>query len=182
MATNARILKAEIQVSDMDRHYYATHALRLAKHPSETDERVMIRMLAFALNAHPSLEFGRGLSSAEEPDLWQRDDTGLIERWIEVGQPDEQSIRRACGRAREVLVYTYSGRSAQIWWDKNADALARCRNLSIVDIPADASAALASLAERKISLQCLIQDGHVQLMDPETSVQISPTVRMAPER
>ena len=174
MASNASILKVELDVSDMDRHYYATHALTLAKHPSETDERVMIRLLAYALNAHPALQFGRGLSSDDEPDLWQRDDTGLIERWIEVGQPEEPRIRRACGRAREVIVYTYSGRSAQLWWDKNADALARCRNLKVVDIPSAASLELAALAERKLVVQCLIQDGHVQLMDATRTVAIEP--------
>jgi uncharacterized protein YaeQ len=174
MATGARILKAELDISDMDRHYYATHALTLAKHPSETDERVMIRMLAFALNASPSLQFGRGLSSDDEPALWQRDDTGLIEKWIEVGQPAEPDLRRACGRAREVIVYTYSGRSAQLWWEKNADALARCRNLRVFDIAADASLALAALAERKIALQCLIQDGHVQVIDAAATIDIEP--------
>lgn len=175
MATNARILKAELEISDMDRHYYATHALTLAKHPSETDERVMIRLLAFALNAHAQLQFGRGLSTDDEPDLWQRDDTGLIERWIEVGQPAEADVRRACGRAREVLVYTYSGRSAQLWWEKNSDALARCRNLRVVDIPSATSAALAALADRKIALQCLIQDGHAQLIDATRTVDVAPT-------
>ena len=176
MASNASILKVELDVSDMDRHYYATHALTLAKHPSETDERVMIRLLAFALNAHPALQFGRGLSTDDEPDLWQRDDTGLIERWIEVGQPDEADLRRACGRAREVIVYTYSGRGARIWWEKNSAALARCRNLRVVDIPAEASAALAALAERKLALQCLIQDAHAQLIGATASVDIEPTV------
>lgn len=179
MATNASILKAELQISDIDRHYYASHALTIAKHPSETDERVMIRLLAFALNAHPALQFGRGLSSDDDPDLWQRDDTGLIERWIEVGQPEEPRIRRACGRAREVVVYTYSGRSAQLWWDKNADALARCRNLVVVDIPAAASLALAALAERKMALQCLVQDGHAQLIDATRTVEIDPVARQS---
>ena len=177
MASNASIIKVELDVSDMDRHYYATHALTLAKHPSETDERVMIRLLAFALNAHPALQFGRGLSADGEPDLWQRDDTGLIERWIEVGQPDEADLRRACGRAREVIVYTYSGRSAQIWWERNAAALARCRNLQVRDIPSDASLALAALVERKLALQCLIQDGRAQIIDATRTVEIEPVTR-----
>jgi uncharacterized protein YaeQ len=173
-------MKVELQISDMDRHYYDSHQLTLAKHPSETDERLMIRVLAFALNAHAALEFGRGLSSDDEPDLWQRDLTGLIERWIEVGQPDEQRIRRACGRAREVLVYTYSGRSAALWWEKNAGALERCRNLSVIDIATAASLALAALADRNLSLQCLIQDGHVQIMDAASTIELDPLARMKP--
>lgn len=103
------MFKADLQVSDMDRHYFQAHALTLAQHPSETDERLMVRLLAFALHADEALAFGRGLSS-DEPDLWRKDLTGQIELWIEVGQPDEQYLRRACGRAREVIVYSYSGR------------------------------------------------------------------------
>jgi uncharacterized protein YaeQ len=178
LAVKATIIKAEVQISDMDRHYYATHALTLAQHPSETGERVVIRVLAFALNAHESLELCRGLGTDDEPDLWQRDLTGLIERWIEVGQPDESRLRRACGRAREVIVYTYSGRGAQLWWDKNAAALERCRNLTVIDIPAAASLALAALAERKIELQCLIQDGHVQVLNAASTIDVEPVVRI----
>jgi len=99
MAIKSTIYKATLQVADMDRHYYADHALTIARHPSETDERMMMRCLAFALNAGEALAFGKGLSDADEPDLWQRDLTGAIQLWIEVGQPDEKRILRACGRA-----------------------------------------------------------------------------------
>jgi uncharacterized protein YaeQ len=98
MALKATVVKAELQVSDMDRHYYASHNLTLAQHPSETDERLMVRLLAFALNADERLEFGKGLSSDDEPDLWRRDYTGDIELWIDLGQPDESRIRKASGR------------------------------------------------------------------------------------
>jgi uncharacterized protein YaeQ len=178
LAENSTVVKVELQISDMDRHYYQLHNMTLAKHPSETDERLMVRVLAFALNANDALEFGRGLSSDDEPDLWQRDPTGLIERWIEIGQPDEQRIRRACGRAREVRVYTYSGRGAQLWWEKNAVLLQRCRNLSVIDIPTAASQGLAALVDRRVAVQCLIQDGHIQIMDATTSIDIDPVVRM----
>src|SRR4249920_1896129 len=135
MAPKATIYKAELQVSDMDRHYYATHALTLAQHPSETNERLMVRLLAFALYADERLEFGRGLSSDDEPDLWRKSLTGEIEQWIELGQPDEQRIRKACGRARQVVVVNYGGRSADIWWDKIGTGLARSNNLTVIDIP-----------------------------------------------
>lgn len=175
MAVKATIFKAELQVSDMDRHYYAAHSLTLAQHPSETEERVMVRLLAFALNAGERLAFGRGLSTEDEPDLWSRDLTGVIDLWIEVGQPDEQRLRKACGRAGEVRVYCYSGRGADVWWKKNADALARYDNLRVFDIPAEASHQLEALATRTMELQVLVQDGQVQVMNDATTVTIDLT-------
>jgi uncharacterized protein YaeQ len=180
VALKSTVVKAELSLSDMDRHHYATHALTLAQHPSETEERVMVRLLAFALNAAEGLEFGKGLSSDDEPDLWQRDLTGAIEKWIEVGQPDEARIRRACGRARDVVVYSYSGRSAALWWEKTQAALARCGNLRVVDIAAESSAALAGMFRRGMALQCIVQDGHVQMMDDERCIDVALTVLQAP--
>ena len=172
MAVKATIFKAELQVSDMDRHYYKAHSLTLAQHPSETEERLMVRLLAFALNASESLAFGKGISTEDEPDLWQKDLTGVIDLWIDVGQPDEQRFRKACGRAGQVRIYSFSGRGAAIWREKNASALERCRNLSVIDIPSAASQAMAAMAGRNMQLQCFIQDGQVQLMNDETTVQI----------
>ena len=183
MAPNATIYKAEVQVSDMDRHYYATHALTLARHPSETEERLMVRLLAFMLHAHERLEFGKGLSSEDEPDLWRKDLGGDIEQWIELGQPDESRLRKAGGRAREVVVVTYGGRAADTWWEKNAAALARAKNLKVIDVSA-ATAALVTLAERGMRLQCMIQDGQVQVFgngDGE-AITIDPLLRMAPSQ
>jgi len=180
MAPKATIYKAELQVSDMDRHYYATHPLTLAQHPSETDERLMVRLLAFALHADERLEFGRGLSSDDEPDLWRKSLTGEIEQWIELGQPDEQRIRKACGLSRQVVVINYSGRGADIWWDKIGADLARSKNLTVVDIPASTVQALAAMLERNMQLQCLIQDGQLQLMSDKASVAVEPSLRMVP--
>jgi uncharacterized protein YaeQ len=178
MALKATIYKAELQVSDMDRNYYMLHALTLARHPSETDERLMVRLLAFALHADERLEFGRGLSSEDEADLWRKSLTGEIEQWIELGQPDEQRIRKACGRARQVVVISYSGRSADIWWDKISSSLARSKNLTVINIPAAHVQALASLADRNMHLQCLIEDGHAQFMTVKASIAVEPTLRM----
>jgi len=175
MAAKATVFKAELSVSDMDRHYYATHALTLAQHPSETEERLMVRLLAFALNASESLAFGRGISTEEEPDLWYRDLTGAIDLWIEVGQPDEQRLRKACGRAKEVRVYCYSGRSAAVWWQKSESDFARFKNLRVFDIPAGATAQLGALAARNMNLQCLVQDGHAQLISDAGTADIAPT-------
>lgn len=175
MAAKATVYKVELSVSDMDRHYYATHALTLAMHPSETEERLMVRVLAFALNAGERLAMGRGISSTEEePDMWARDYTGAIDLWIEVGQPDEQRLRKACGRSKEVRVYCYSGRSAAVWWEKSAKDFARFANLKVFDVPAETTAALGKLAARNLSLQCLVQDGHAQLIaDDGTTVDVA---------
>lgn len=172
MALKATIYKAELQVNDLDRHYYQSHSLTLAMHPSETEERLMVRLLAFALNAEEGLAFGRGLSSEDEPDLWRRDLTGQVEQWIEVGQPEESRIRKACGRAREVRVYCYSGRSAAVWWQKNGAALGRCSNLRVFEIPAETSQQLAALATRSMQLQCMVQDGQVQVISEGGSVDV----------
>lgn len=125
MALKATVFKAELQVADMDRHHYGTYNLTLARHPSETDERMMVRVLAFALFADPALGFGKGLCVDDEPDLWQKDLTGVIERWIDVGQPDEKWIRKACGRAREVVVLAY-GRALEVWWNGTRQGGASC--------------------------------------------------------
>ncbi|MEP7181799.1 MAG: YaeQ family protein [Betaproteobacteria bacterium] len=173
MALKATVFKAELDVADTDRGHYGHHALTIARHPSETDERLMVRLLAFALNAGDSLAFGRGLSSDDEPALWQRDLTGVIETWIDVGLPDEKQIRKACGRAGRVVVYTY-GSGAALWWRRSADSLARLDRLAVVDIPAAASRALAELAQRTMTLHCTIQDGHVWMTAGERTVEIQP--------
>ena len=167
MALKATVVRAELQISDLDRHYYATHPLTLAQHPSETDERLVVRLLAFALYADERLEFGRGLSTDEDPDLWQRDYTGEIERWIDLGQPDESRVRKACGRAREVVVLNYGGRAADLWWEKNARALARHDNLVVLDLPDDQVQALAALYSRGLRWTVMVQDGEVSLLDAE---------------
>ena len=180
MALKATIFKAELQIADMDRSYYHEHALTIARHPSETDERMMLRVLAYALNASDALSFGKGLSTDDEPDLWQKDLTGAIELWIDVGQPDDKRIRRACGRARQVIIYSYGGQGAGIWWDQIAGKLDRTRNLSVISVPVAASQALAKLAQRNMQLNCTIQDGQVWLGDPEQRVQVDLAMTRAP--
>ena len=172
MALKATIFKAELSVADIDRGVYDDHTLTIARHPSETDERMMVRLLAFALHADPQLAFGRGLSTEDEPDLWQRDLTGGIERWIDVGLPDERDVRKACGRADDVQVLAYGGRAAALWWDDVRERLAKQARLTVREVPAEASQALARLAQRSMRLQCTIQDGHVWMADGTTSVPI----------
>src|SRR5690606_31628497 len=131
MALKSTIYKAALQVSDMDRNYYGQHALTIARHPSENDERMMVRLLAFACNAGEALEFGRGLSADDEPDLWEKDLTGAIQLWIDVGLPDEKLLRKACGRSRQVRLYAYGGRIVDIWHEENRARLMRLDNLEV---------------------------------------------------
>ena len=174
MAIKATIFKADCQIIDMDRHYYQDHSLTLARHPSETDERMMLRLLAFARHASDTLAFSRGLSSSDEPDLWQKDLTGTIEYWIELGQPEEKRIRKACGRAQQVVIYCYSGNSARIWWDQTSAGLANLGNLTVLNITPEHGKALAQLAQRNMQLQATIQDGNIWITDSESSVEVTP--------
>lgn len=171
MALKATIFKAELQIADMDRGYYADHALTIARHPSETDERMMVRLLAFALNAGDGLAFGAGLSADDQPDLWLKDRTGAIKLWIEVGLPDEKTIRRACGRAEKVRVYCYGGQRARLWWDVLAEKLQQAGRVSVFELPVESSRHLASLAQRNMRLQCSIQDGQILMTDGNQVVQ-----------
>ncbi len=174
MALRSTVYKAELQIADMDREHYATHSLTIARHPSETEERLMIRLLAFAMHADDALAFGRGLSTDDEPDLWLRDLTGAIRLWIEVGLPDEKWIRKACGRAERVLVIAYGGSRADVWWNQNAGTLARLENLGVMRIDAQAGAALAGLAQRAMQLSCNLQDAQVWIGSEAGSATIEP--------
>jgi uncharacterized protein YaeQ len=176
MAIKATIFKVNLQIADMERHYYQDHALTLARHPSETDERLMVRLLAFALHAHEYLEFGQGMTADDEADLWLKDLTGAIELWIDVGLPDEKLIRKACGRAGQVVVYSYGGRVADMWFAQNSAQFERQKNLTIINLPVASTQALAKLAQRTMDLQCTIQDGQVWLSDGAASVQVERTL------
>jgi uncharacterized protein YaeQ len=176
MALKSTIFKAELQVSDLDRNHFATHSLTIARHPSETDERMMVRLLAFALNADERLEFGRGLSAEGEPDLVKLDLTGAIDLWIDVGLPDERDIRKAAGRARGVKVYAYGGRGVAMWWSQNGEALAKLRNVTVVEIPESVAESVEALAERSMRLDCTIQDRQIWLAGNGETIHFEPVL------
>ncbi|CAM5221318.1 YaeQ family protein [Alishewanella longhuensis] len=175
MALKATVFKVQLQIADMDRHYYADHSLTLAQHPSENDERMMVRLLAFALNANDSLQFTKGLSGeSEQAELWDIALDGTINLWVEFGQADEKWLRKACNRAKQVQLFCYGGRVVPIWWKNNSAALARYQNLSVLDIPDTAVSAMASLVNRNMNLQCNISEGQIWLSDANQSVLIEP--------
>jgi uncharacterized protein YaeQ len=171
MALKATIYKADLSIADMDRNYYQEHALTIARHPSETDERVMIRLLAFALHADPALAYGKDLFDVEEPALWLKDLTGAIDTWIEVGQPDERRLMKASGQSNGVIVYSYSTTS-HIWFKGLASKIERSRKITVVNIDPASSAALERLCQRNMQLQCTIQDGQVWITNGEETVQV----------
>ena len=174
MALKATICKATLTIADMDRSYYAEHSLTLAQHPSENDERLMVRLVAFALNASETLAFTRGLSTDDEPELWDRDLTGAVDLWIELGLPSEDRIRKACNRASRVRVYAYGGRTAGIWWERLHGKLGRHDNLEVIRLPQDGTEALAAMADKGMNLQCTIQDGQVGIGDGARHVMLEP--------
>lgn len=172
MALSATVFKAELNIADMDRQYYGDHAVTIARHPSETDERMMVRLLAFALNASEELQFTRGLSADDEPDLWEKSLSDEIVTWIDVGLPDAKRIRKACNRAQHVIIYTYGGRAAQLWWERTANDVRRFSKLRVVNLPQDATRQLTELANRTMRLQFTVQDGQVWVGNGEMTVLV----------
>jgi len=174
MALKSTIYKVELSVSDMDRHYYETHKLTVARHPSETDERLMVRLLAFALNAGEALEMTKGISTDDEPDIWQKSLSGELELWVALGLPSEKVIRQSCARSEKVTIYAYGGRAADLWWDKIGNGVNRFANLQVVNLPVQATSDLAALAQRSMKLQVNIQDGEVMVSVEDSIVYVTP--------
>jgi uncharacterized protein YaeQ len=171
MALKATIYKADLQIADMDRHYYADHALTIARHPSEADERMMVRVLMYALYAQEGIAFTKGLFDVDEPEVWVKDLTGTIKLWIDIGQPDETRLRKACGRADQVIAVCYSS-SCEVWWKQIENKLERLSNLTVLQLPAETSQTLAALAERSMQLQCMVQDGEVWISTDAARVAV----------
>jgi uncharacterized protein YaeQ len=177
MALKSTIYKAQIQIADMDRGVYADHALTLALHPSETEERLMVRLLAFALHvpkddARGELVFARGLSDGDEPDLWQHDLSGQLVHWIEVGQPDERRMQRAAARAEQASFIAYAA-STPVWWAGVKNKLTRATRLRVWQLPAAQSQALAALAQRSMQLQFTVQDATVWCHAGDENVELA---------
>jgi len=178
MALKSTVYKAALQIADMDRGLYADHNLTLALHPSETEERMMVRLLAFALQVpaddnRGALVSARGLSDSDEPDLWQKDLTGQLIHWLDVGQVDDRRLIKACGRAERVTLYAYAS-STPVWWRGIEAKIARLRNLEVWQLPAAQSQALAGLAERSMQLQVTVQEGSVWIGHAGHTTEITP--------
>ncbi|MDN3652201.1 YaeQ family protein [Thalassotalea ponticola] len=173
MALKATVNRAQVQVSDMDRHYYDSLSLTIAQHPSETDKRMMVRLLAFVLNANEQLRFSKGLSEDSEPDIWHKDYSEQIVLWIELGEPDEKRIKKACSLARQVIVYDYQS-SNEIWWQKLKNKVQHFDNLSVYALDSDDCQQMADMAKRSMDLTYTIDSGQVWVSSAEQTVQITP--------
>ena len=176
MALKATIFKVQLELADMDRHIYAEHSLTLARHPSETDERMLMRLLAFALNApadneRGELQIAKDMWDPDEPGLWQKDHTGQLVHWIEVGQPDEKRLLRVSARCEKVTVYCFSS-SATVWWEGIRNKLTRAQNLEVWQVPAEESEALGAMARRSMQVLVTVQDGSVYISQDDSSVEI----------
>lgn len=174
MALKSTIYKAELNIADMDRHYYAQHSLTLAKHPSETEERLMVRLIGFCLFANESLTFGKGLSEDSEPDLWEKDLTGAIQLWMNVGLPDEREVRKACGVSSQVIVLLYGGRVADMWWEQHSKAMLKLNNVTVINLSETDD--LAHACSRGMNISCTIQDGQLLIAHDTGSFTLTPEV------
>ncbi len=174
MALKSTVFRFSLAIADIDRGYYQDHSLTVARHPSENDARMMTRLLAFALNAAPGLDFSRGLSTAEEPALWSHTDAGDVDHWIDLGQPEPKRLRRACATAARVTVYSPDDHATARWWQRHAGALSRLDNLAVIELPQGSVDELAALAARGARLDATIQDGAVTLGDGSRRVTLEP--------
>ncbi|MCC2624901.1 MAG: hypothetical protein K0R14_774 [Burkholderiales bacterium] len=174
MVQGPKIFKANIQIADMDRHYYNDHLLTIAQHPSETDERMMVRLLAFALNATDKLSFGEGISDRDQADLWDKDYNGQVNLWISVGLPDEKLIRKAVSKAKEVIIYAYGGRIVETWWDKMK--LGNYSNLKVINLPSKDTNDLSAMASRGMKINFTIQEGDIMINNESTSLSLTPLI------
>lgn len=174
MALKATIFKIELSISDMDRGYYADHNLTVARHPSETDQRMMLRILAFIFNASESLKFTKGLSDIDEPDLWQKNLHDGIELWVQLGLPSEQRIKKGCNQATEMLIYSYHDGALEKWWQKEKKALNMRSNLKVITIEEHIGEALAELVDRQMHIQCTLSEGQSWLTIGDTSIELTP--------
>lgn len=162
MALKATIYKADLSIADMDHHNYGDYQLTMALHPSETIERLMVRVLAFARYADEQLEFTKDLFEVNEPALWQKDLTGLLEKWIEVGCPDEDKVKKASARCQQVAVIAY-GSSVEEWY-KRSSKLKTLKNVEVWQLSEATTTAIQALCERTMQLQLNIMDGEWTLM------------------
>lgn len=173
MAPKSTIFKVNLAVADIPRNYYQDHALTIARHPSETDLRMMVRVIAFALNAHEHLKYGKGISSPDEPDLWEVDLTGEIQHWIDLGQPAEKRIRQACGKANKVSIYTYQKGAALPWYEEVKGRLERFAHLRVTHLIIQDESIVGKLLDRTMQLNCTIDDDQLMLADSTHNLVVS---------
>jgi uncharacterized protein YaeQ len=173
MAIGSTVCKAELNIANIDTNYYETHEITIAKHPSETELRVMARLVAFIFNANERLVINQGVDNDDDPALWQKNYGGDVELWIDLAQVDEKRLRKACGRSEQVIVYLYNLGSATTWWKQNGGSYARFKNLSVRYINLDG---IEKLFSRTMRIQATITDGELSLNSDAGDFQITQEV------
>lgn len=173
MAAGSTIYKAQLSIADMDHNYYETHEITIAQHPSETDQRLMIRLAAFALHASDRLVITKGIGGDDEPELWEKNYGDEVVLWIDLGQMDEKRLRKVCGRSEQVIVYTYNYKAAVAWWKQYGATFERFKNLRVIHLHAEG---IESLCERSMRLQCNISDGELSIHSERGDVTITQEV------
>lgn len=172
MALKATIYKAAVNIADMDRHFFHDANLTLAQHPSETEQRMMLRLLAWICHADERLIFTRGLSADEEPEIWLKNDHNGLELWVELGLPDERRLKKACSQSAQVVLYAYGERAARVWWPQIQDKVAAHKNLRVRFLDDQQLAQLSALASRNMTLQATLQEEIIWLSDAQTNLEI----------
>ena len=173
MALKPTIYKAQVELADSDRNCFDSLSLTIAQHPSETVERMAARLLAYCLNASRGVEFTRGLSTTEEPDIWRHSDSGELDLWIEIGQPEEPRLRKACGKAGAVKVYAF-GKSANTWWQLNGEVISALPRLEVWQFGWEEIQALAGLMDRAMQWNVSVVGGVVYVDNGKESVSLEP--------
>ena len=176
MAIKATIYKVKLDISDCDRNYFHNHDLTVSCHPSETEQRMMVRLLAFSLFASDSLAFTKGLCADDEPELWDKNLSGELEQWLSLGQIDEKQLRKSLGRSTQVTIFTYAGQKSSLWWNKNKPQYSQLKNLQIINIKTEDVGAMQDLVSRNMTLQITIQEGIIWLSDSSQTISIEPEI------
>ena len=172
MALKSTVYKANISLSNLNIHHYSDYSLTLAKHPSETDLRLIIRLMVFSLLAQEGLQFTKGLGSDNEPDLWKINHDGSIDHWIELGLPDERHIRQICGKAKRVSIYTYHQNQNVQWFESLEKKLTRFDHLNIIHFLFEDELLLENFAQKGMNLTITIEDNELWLSNDNDRLKI----------
>ena len=171
MALKPTIFKFNVSLSDLDRNRYEELALTVAQHPSETAERMIVRLLAYCLNAEEGLEFARGLSENDEPDLWRRSLDSRMLDWIEVGEPAAVRLRKASRLSERVLVYSFNTKS-EVWWQQTESSVARL-SVDVYRFPWESIQRLATMITRTMQMSVTISDSSLFVAAERGEIEVA---------
>ena len=160
MALTSTVFVFDVDLSDTDRHVYETLSLRVARHPSESDEFLVARLLAYCLEYTEGIEFSKGLSAADDPPIAVRDLTGTLQAWIDVGTPSVERLHRASKAAPRVAVYVH--KEHRQWLSELASArIHRADAIALHALDQPLIAQLVARLDRRMSFPLTVADGEV---------------------